>query len=112
MAYASRHPEKGSSAIALRLELPRGRIRSWLDGSAPDAVQAIGTAREYGWIDADYGDPEFRALNALVANVFSVGSIEQTYYQPTCRTGGTDRPEGRRRSLAAGLSRGSTRRNS
>lgn len=82
--YSSKHPNKGSSAVASALELPRSRIRSWVDGdSRPDPVRGIETAREYGWLDCDFGDPEFTALNTLVANVFSGGSIAETYYQPS-----------------------------
>ncbi|QCW05221.1 hypothetical protein [Natrinema pallidum] len=83
MDYASRHPNKGSSAIASALELPRGRIRPWLDGAKPDAVRGIETARDYGWLEAEYGDPEFTAHNTLVANVFSAGSISEQYYRPS-----------------------------
>ncbi len=83
MAYHSRHPDMGSSALASRFDLPRGRIRAWLDGSAPDAVRAIDTAREYGWLTATFGDREFTALNTLVANVFSGGSIAEQHYQPS-----------------------------
>lgn len=83
MAYSSRHPSKGSSAIASALDLPRGRIRPWLDGSAPDAVRAIDTAREHGWVELEYDDPAFTALNTLVANVFSGGSITTENYAPS-----------------------------
>ncbi|PGF15804.1 hypothetical protein CP556_06540 [Natrinema sp. CBA1119] len=81
--YASRHPNKGSSAISTALELPRGRIRPWLDGGAPDAARAIETAHDYGWLEAGYDDPEFTALNTLVANIFSGGSIAEQFYQPS-----------------------------
>ncbi|PCR88678.1 hypothetical protein [Natrinema ejinorense] len=83
LAYASRHPSQGSSAIASALDLPRGRIRPWLDGGAPDAVNAIDTAREHGWLQAEFDDPEFTGLNTLVANVFSGGSIADEYYRPS-----------------------------
>lgn len=81
--YKSKHPSKGSSAIASALELPRGRIRPWLDDSKPDPVHAIETARDYGWLAPDYDDPAFTALNTLVANVFSGGSIAAQNYQPS-----------------------------
>lgn len=83
LEYTSRHPDEGSTAVSSALELPRGRIRPWMDGSAPDSVRGIETAREYGWIDATYGDPEFTALNSLVANVFSGGSIAERNYSPS-----------------------------
>ncbi|MXV62809.1 hypothetical protein GS429_12180 [Natronorubrum sp. JWXQ-INN-674] len=84
MRYASEHPNKGSHAISTALEIPRSRIRPWLDeGSKPDPAHAIETARDYGWLDATYQDPEFVALNTLVANVFSGGSIDKERFQPS-----------------------------
>ncbi|MFB1063706.1 hypothetical protein [Natrinema sp. H-ect4] len=84
MRYASKHPNKGSQAVSTATETPRSRIRTWIDdGGAPDVVRGLETARDYGWLAADYGDPEFTALNMLVANVFSGGSIEQRHYQPS-----------------------------
>ncbi|WP_226004102.1 hypothetical protein [Natrinema salinisoli] len=84
MRYASEHSNKGSSAIASTLEIPRGRIRPWLDsGSKPDPVRGIERARNLGWLDAAYLDPEFQALNTLVANIFSGGSIAHQHFQPS-----------------------------
>ncbi|ELY42883.1 hypothetical protein C496_06102 [Natronorubrum tibetense GA33] len=63
--------------------MPRGRIRSWVDGNEkPDAVRGIEAACEYGWLDATYRDREFMALNTLVANVFSGGSIVTENFVP------------------------------
>lgn len=81
--YHRRHPSKGSSAIASALDLPRGRVRPWLDGSKPDSVRGIEVARGHGWLECGFDDPEFSGLNALVANVFSGGSIAEEYYQPS-----------------------------
>ncbi|WIV67096.1 hypothetical protein [Natrialbaceae archaeon AArc-T1-2] len=84
MSYSSRHPTMGSSALAARFDdVPRGRIRTWLDGGSPDPVRAIDTAHEYGWLHAGFDDETFSGLNALVANVFSGGSIAGQYYQPS-----------------------------
>ncbi|ELZ08510.1 hypothetical protein C479_14263 [Halovivax asiaticus JCM 14624] len=82
MDYKSRHPNKGSSAVASALDLPRSRIRTWLDGGAPDAARAIDVARRHNWIEISYGHATFDALNALVANVFSSGSIASETYVP------------------------------
>ena len=83
VAYARRN-DAGSGATASALELPRSRIRSWVDGDGkPDPVRAIDTALEYGWLDCDYSDPEFSGLNTLVANVFSSGSITRRDYRPS-----------------------------
>lgn len=84
MRYASNHPNKGSHAVSTATDTPRSRIRTWVDnGGAPDCVRAIQTARDYGWIEADYDDAAFTALNTLVANVFSGGSIAEEHYQPS-----------------------------
>ncbi|APX98745.1 hypothetical protein [Natronorubrum daqingense] len=84
MSYASRHPNKGSTSIASTFDLPRGRVRPWIEHvSVPDPVRAIETAREYGWLEADLDSPTFTALNTLVANVFSGGSISTAHYAPT-----------------------------
>ncbi|WP_187433004.1 hypothetical protein [Natronococcus pandeyae] len=79
--YASKHDTK-SGATASALDLPRSRLRSWIDdGGAPDAVRAIEAAHAHGWLDCDYDDPEFTGLNALVANIFSGGSIAEENYR-------------------------------
>ncbi|ELY89090.1 hypothetical protein C483_14105 [Natrialba hulunbeirensis JCM 10989] len=76
MRYASQHPDKGSYVISNAQEIPRGRVRGWVDDSGmPDTARGIETARELGWLDATYRDDAFLALNTLVANVFSGGSI-------------------------------------
>ncbi|MFP8952405.1 hypothetical protein ACLI4Z_05435 [Natrialbaceae archaeon A-arb3/5] len=81
--YASTH-DAGSAATATALDLPRGQLRAWIDGDGkPDVVRGIEAARDYGWLDCTYGNAEFTALNALVANVFSSGSIAQEYYRPS-----------------------------
>lgn len=81
--YANDHPNEGSTAISSLLEFPRGRIRSWTDGGgAPDAVRGLRAADKRGWLGADYADPEFAGLNALVTNVFSGGTILARNYVP------------------------------
>ncbi|ELZ12113.1 hypothetical protein C478_10953 [Natrinema thermotolerans DSM 11552] len=84
MDYAADHPDAGSQAIATALDLPRSRIRTWLeDDGSPDVVRGLETAREYGWLVATYDDPEFTALNTLVADIFSGGSITDETYVPS-----------------------------
>lgn len=85
LRYSSTHPNKGSSAISSALDLPRGRVRGWVDADGkPDAMRGIETAREYGWLDATYRDDVFQALNTLVANVFSGGrSRKRTSSRPS-----------------------------
>lgn len=79
LEYKSHHPNKGSSAVASALDLPRGRIRPWLDGGAPDVVRGVRTAEEHGWLDLDARKPAFRGLNVFVAWIYSSGSITRRY---------------------------------
>ncbi len=81
--YVSQHPSKGSYAISNALELPRGRVRGWIDDGKPDAARGIEVARDYGWLDATMQDQTFLALNTLVANVFSGGSIATDTFVPS-----------------------------
>jgi hypothetical protein len=78
--------ELGSSAVSTRMELPRGRIRSWEEGSKPDVVRGIETAREHGWLECAVDSEIFAALNRLVAGVFSGGSISESVYVPSFST--------------------------
>ena len=75
--------ELGSQAISTRMELPRGRIRSWEDGGQPDVVNGIETAHKYEWLEVDIDSDTFAALNRLVAGVFSGGSISQETFVPS-----------------------------
>ncbi|WP_435359520.1 hypothetical protein [Haloarchaeobius sp. DFWS5] len=83
-SYASRHPNKGSGAVSTALELPRGRIRSWVDGNGmPDPVRAIERARELGWLDIAAGTDKASGLVKLVAWIYSGGSIAREHFVPT-----------------------------
>jgi hypothetical protein len=47
-AYAAEHPNAGRTAVGTALELPAGRVRSWLNGGQPDPVRGIETASAHG----------------------------------------------------------------
>lgn len=79
---ASRNPNAGSVALASKLELPRGRIRPWLDGSAPDVVRGLVTAHEHRWFDTD----RIPAWTTLVAGILGGGSIAAETYSPEWTT--------------------------
>lgn len=75
MEYAATHPEQGSSAVANALDLPRGRVRPWLDGSRPDVVRGIQTAEDHGWLNDHATANTRRALVELAAWAVSGGSL-------------------------------------
>mgnify|MGYP000321381374 CR=1 FL=1 len=72
---AAKHPNKGSAALASVVELPRGRIRPWLDGARPDCYRGLQTALSNGWL-LEQWDRLGRALNCLAAWLLSSGSID------------------------------------
>jgi hypothetical protein len=73
---AAKHPNKGSAALASVVELPRGRIRPWLDGARPDCYRGLQTALSNGWLLENW-DCRGRALNCLAAWLLSSGSIDR-----------------------------------
>jgi hypothetical protein len=78
--YAAKHPEQKSQAISTGLDLPRERIRSWVDADGrPDPVRTVQTAEDHGWLDLDWRCTPFSGLNQLVAWVFSGGSVSKNY---------------------------------
>lgn len=85
---AANHPNKGSSALSNIVELPRGRIRGWIDDDAdsmPDAVRAISVAQNKGWLDPT-GDTAV-ALAAIVGHLLGGGSIAKQNYVPSISEG-------------------------
>lgn len=80
--FTASHPDAGSTQIANRLELPRGRIRPWLDGAQPDCVRGLQVAEEMGWINAGSDSDTFHGLNVFVAWIFSGGSIVRESWAP------------------------------
>lgn len=83
LEYTGEHPNKGSSAVANALDLPRGRIRPWMDNNArPDPTRGIQAAESHGWLDLSWENDIFAGLNVLVAWVFSGGSIDVEHYVP------------------------------
>lgn len=82
MEAKDRHPDKGSAAIATLLDLPRSRIRPWLDTDAePAPVSAIRTAYDRGWFVDDFSLPatEGTALATFVMWIFAGGSITKDF---------------------------------
>ncbi|MFC7134319.1 MULTISPECIES: hypothetical protein [Salinibaculum] len=83
LEYTAEHPNKGSAAVASALDLPRSRIRPWMESdSRPDPVRAIQTAEDYGWLDLSWNDEQFEGFNILVAWIFAGGSIATETYAP------------------------------
>lgn len=76
---AAKHPNKGSAALASVVELPRGRIRPWLDGSRPDCYRGLQTALSNGWLIETWDSDTARGLNGLAAWLLSSGGINDNW---------------------------------
>ncbi|WP_276258113.1 hypothetical protein [Haloglomus litoreum] len=81
--YSASHPNQGSGAVATALDLPRGRIRAWVDGDGrPDAVRALDTLTANGWLHLDWGESTLRALSALIVWIVVGGSLPRQGWLP------------------------------
>lgn len=81
---AATNPEKSSYALADELDLPRSRIRGWIDEESdtmPDAARAIEIAHNMGWIEPH--DDRALPLAALAGHLLAGGSIAQSTYVPS-----------------------------
>ena len=77
--YKAKHPNSGRTMIGKALELPPGRVRTWINGGMPDSVHGIQTALDYGWIDPDPTSDTAQALIELLAHVLAGGSINANF---------------------------------
>jgi hypothetical protein len=75
---AAKHPNKGSAALSSVVELPRGRIRPWMDGARPDCYRGLQTALSNGWLIEEW-TRRGRALNCLAAWTLSSGGINDNW---------------------------------
>ena len=82
MEYASKHPDHGRTRVGKAVELPPGRVRTWINGGKPDAVHGVETARESGWLDATLHDPVGDAIAVLAAGIYTCGSIDTDQFVP------------------------------
>lgn len=54
--YCADHPQQKSQAVSSALNLPRERIRTWVDSDGkPDAYRGLQTALDNDWIIDDCG---------------------------------------------------------
>jgi len=83
---AANNPNKGSYALSTTVELPRGRIRGWVDADGmPDAARAIMIAQNKGWLDPSIDT--VTALAALAGHLLGGGSITTQNFVPNVSKG-------------------------
>lgn len=79
LEWASKNPDRGSQAASTALELPRSRIRTWMEGGKPDSVRGLEVARSHGWVPLTSTSPHLEAFVTLLAWTFSGGSINRNW---------------------------------
>jgi hypothetical protein len=103
--YTAEHPNQGSSAVASALELPRGRIRSWVDGDGrPDAARGVDRLTARGWLHLAWEDFSLRALAVLVAWTIAGGHIPRDRWLPAWSVAAGTEPELRAAGWELGIS--------
>jgi hypothetical protein len=102
--YCAEHPDQGSTAVATALDLPRGRIRAWVDGDGrPDAVRGVETLTERGWLHLSWDGPTLRALAALAVWVVGGGSLPRQGWMPAFSVADGTEPDIERLGTVLGL---------
>lgn len=77
------HPDMARAEIARRVNRPPSAVRGWLvENKTPRVITGLQTAQERGWLTADTDSEQFRALNQLVAWIFSGGGIGTDRFIP------------------------------
>lgn len=77
--HREQFPDVGALNMSKRIDIPHGRISSWLRGSQPRGYESYKQAESFGWFDLEWRGDTFTGLNELVAWSLSGGSISQTY---------------------------------
>jgi hypothetical protein len=80
--YTARHPDDGSSAVGRALDLPRGRVRPWLNGAMPDPMRALDTCWTRNWLPDDWTSPRAVAWTVIMAAAWGGGSVSSDFFAP------------------------------
>lgn len=80
LEYTANHPNRGSSAVSSALDLPRGRIRPWMEsGAKPDPMNGLQELATLDWVGLDWEQSPFWEFNILVSWIFAGGSVTVSY---------------------------------
>ena len=83
LEYTGRKPNVGSQHAASALDLPRGRIRPWMEeGAIPRPVRGIQRVERREWVPLTEESDHFDTINKLVAWACSRGTIKPETYEP------------------------------
>lgn len=87
LAYTGEHPNAGRVRVGNALNLPSGRVRSWLEGGVPDPARGVHTASQHRWLNPSPDSETAAALVELLAHVLAGGSIAAKTYVPAITPG-------------------------
>jgi len=77
------NPDMARAEIARRVDRSQSAVRGWLgEDKVPRVLKGLEIAQDRGWIDVDTESECFRALNQLVAWIFSGGGISAETFTP------------------------------
>ncbi len=77
------NPDLARAEIARRVDRPASAVRGWLvEDKTPKPVKALNEAHQRGWIDIEPTSEQFRAINQLVAWIFSGGGVAERAFTP------------------------------
>jgi hypothetical protein len=77
------NPDMSRAEVARRVSRPSSAVRGWLvENKKPQAVNALNEAQQRGWINIESTSEQFRAVNQLVAWIFSGGGIAERDFSP------------------------------
>jgi hypothetical protein len=77
------NPDMARAEIARRVGRPPSALRGWLaEGKTPTVLKGVREASQNGWIDVESTSEQFRALNQLVAWIFSGGGVDKRSFVP------------------------------
>lgn len=82
----SRYEDPGDdvsqSQLARDVGVSRSKIRSWIDGGKPYAVNGLDTGVDRGWVGIEPAGKTFLQLNRLVAWLFAAGNLNTSNHHP------------------------------
>jgi hypothetical protein len=81
MEHRENEPNTGARKLSRRMNLTESKLDNWFRGSAPRGYKQTEALADIGWFDLSWHGEQFRAINELLAWLYSSGGI-RSGYQP------------------------------
>lgn len=79
MTHRDNDPNTGARNLSRRLDLSESKINGWLSGSQPTGFDGYEKLDNLGWFELEWDGDQFRAINELLAWIYSSGTILDRY---------------------------------